>query len=337
MRASRQAALAGMMIAAFVAAGAGAPAKGWQPDQPITLVVPAGEGGGATEMARIVRDIVSRHRLAGQPIRVVNMAGGAGAEGFIAVKGRKGDPHTLIITLSNLFTTPLATGTPFGWKDFTPVAMLALDQFVLWVNADSPYGSARAYVDAVRLGADRQFRMAGTGAKQEDHIVTAALERVVADRKFTYIPTVGGAAAAAMLAAHRVDSTVNNPIEAVQYWRAGKLRPLCIFDGRRSIYAARVTADMAWSDIPTCREAGVDVEYQMLRGIFMPPGVTQAQVAYYVDLLEKVRATPEWAKLMEDGAFNRLSLTGRAFVQWLDAADGRHYQIMKDAGFLAKD
>jgi tripartite-type tricarboxylate transporter receptor subunit TctC len=73
---------------------------------------------------------------------VVNKAGGAGAEGFLDVKGAKGDPHKIIITLSNLFTTPLATGVPFSWKDLTPVKMMALDEFVLWVNAAKPYKTA---------------------------------------------------------------------------------------------------------------------------------------------------------------------------------------------------
>jgi len=74
---------------------------------------------------------------------VINKSGGAGAEGFLDVKGAKGDPYKIIITLSNLFTTPLATGVPFNWKDLTPVSMLALDQFVLWVNAEMPYKNAR--------------------------------------------------------------------------------------------------------------------------------------------------------------------------------------------------
>ena len=88
----------------------------------------------------------------------------------------RGDPHKIIITLSNLFTTPLGTGSPFNWKDLTPVAMLALDQFVLWVNAESPYKTAKEYIEAVKAGADRQFKMGGTGSKQEDQIITVALE-----------------------------------------------------------------------------------------------------------------------------------------------------------------
>jgi putative tricarboxylic transport membrane protein len=50
-----------------------------------------------------------------------------------------------------LFTTPLATGVPFNWKDMTPVTMLALDQFVLWVNAETPYKTAKDYISALKL------------------------------------------------------------------------------------------------------------------------------------------------------------------------------------------
>ena len=81
---------------------------------------------------------------------MVNKSGGAGAEGFLHVKGKKGDAHTIIITLSNLFTTPLHTGVPFNWKDLTPVARLALDEFILWVNAETPYKTAKEYLAAVK-------------------------------------------------------------------------------------------------------------------------------------------------------------------------------------------
>jgi len=88
----------------------------------------------------------------------------------------KGNPHKLVITLSNLFTTPLATGIPFNWKDLTPVAMMALDEFVLWVNADTPYKTAGEYIAAVKAAPDK-FKMGGTGSKQEDQIVTAEIEQ----------------------------------------------------------------------------------------------------------------------------------------------------------------
>src|SRR3954463_1938608 len=129
-------AAAALTVAAPIAAHA------WEPTKTVEFIVPAGTGGGADQMARAIQGIVAKHNLMKQSMVVVNKSGGAGAEGFLDVKGAKGDPHKIIITLSNLFTTPLATGVPFNWKDLTPVKMMALDQFVLWVNADTPYKSA---------------------------------------------------------------------------------------------------------------------------------------------------------------------------------------------------
>jgi hypothetical protein len=102
-------------------ATAGRPAAAWEPTKPVEFVVPAGTGGGADQMARFIQGVVAKHKLMKQPIVVVNKSGGAGAEGFLDVKGDKGNPHKIVITLSNLFTTPLATGVPFNWRDLTPV------------------------------------------------------------------------------------------------------------------------------------------------------------------------------------------------------------------------
>jgi len=140
----------------------------WEPTKPVEFIVPAGPGGGADLMARFLQGVVAKNNLTKQPFIVVNKSGGAGAEGFLDVKGAKGDPHKIIITLSNLFTTPLATGVPFNWKDLTPVAMLALDEFVLWVHAETPYKTAQDYVGAIKGGKDGQFKMGGTGSKQEE-------------------------------------------------------------------------------------------------------------------------------------------------------------------------
>jgi putative tricarboxylic transport membrane protein len=313
---------------------AGTPALAWEPSKPVELVVPAGTGGGADQMARLLQGVITKHKLMAQPLVVVNKSGGAGAEGFLDVKGSKGDPHKIVITLSNLYTTPLATGIPFNWKDLTPVAMLALDEFVLWVNADSPYKSAKDYLDAVRAGQNNQFKMAGTGSKQEDQIITVAIEKV-AGKKFTYVPFKGGGDVAVQLVGNHVNSTVNNPIEAVAHWRAGKLRPLCVFDDQRMPYKAKVTDTMSWGDIPTCKASGIDVDYVMLRGIFMPGGVSADQVAFYVNLLGKVRELPEWKEFMEKGAFNQSFMSGKEFADWSSKAETMHRQLMQEAGFLA--
>ena len=330
----RHGAIAGA-AAASALVGASIPAAAWEPTKQVTFVVPAGTGGGADQMARFIQGVVTKHNLMSKPLVVINKAGGAGAEGFIDVKQSQNDPHKIIITLSNLFTTPLATGTAFNWKEMTPVAMLALDEFVLWVNSDTPYKTAKDYLDAVKAAPDGQFKMGGTGSKQEDQIITVALEKVTG-KKFTYVPYKGGGEVAVQLVGKHVDSTVNNPIEAVAQWRAGSLRPLCVFDHQRLPYKDKMTDTMSWNDIPTCKEAGVDVDYLMLRGVFMPPGVTEEQRNYYVALMKKVRETPEWKDFMEKGAFNNTFMTGDEYKKWVADAEKLHYGLMKDAGFLAK-
>jgi putative tricarboxylic transport membrane protein len=286
-------------------------------------------------MARLIQGIIVKHKLMKESMIVVNKSGGAGAEGFLDVKGSSGDPHKLIITLSNMFTTPMATGVPFNWKDLTPVAMMALDQFVLWVNADTPYKTAKDYIAAVKAAGPNKFKMGGTGSKQEDQIITVGLEKATGT-KFIYVPYKGGGEVAVQLVGKHIDSTVNNPIEAVAQWRAGKLRALCVFDDVRMPYKQKVTDTMSWNDIPTCKESGVPTDYVMLRGVFMAPGVTAEQTAFYVNLLKKVRETPEWKDFMEKGAFNTTSMEGTDFVRWVSAAEINHRQLMTEAGFMAK-
>jgi putative tricarboxylic transport membrane protein len=326
--------LAGLLASAAWLAGGQAQAQTWEPTKPVEFVVPAGTGGGADQMARFIQGVVAKHNLMKQPLVVVNKSGGAGAEGFLLVKGAQGDPHKIIITLSNLFTTPLATAVPFNWRDLTPVSMMALDQFVLWVNAESPHQSAKAWLDAAKAGPDKGIKMGGTGSKQEDQIITVLLEKA-AGKKITYVPFKGGGDVAVQLVGKHVDATVNNPIEAESHWRAGKLRPLCVFDKAKMPYTEKLTATQGWADVPPCPAAGLPVEYLMLRGIMMPPGAKPEQVKFYVDLLAKVRALPEWKEFMAKGAFNQTTMSGQAFFDWLAKNEQAHRVLMKEAGFLA--
>src|SRR5213594_4607622 len=180
-------------------------AQAWEPTKPIEFVIPAGTGGGADQMARLISGIAEKHKLSPRPIIAVNKSGGAGAEGFLYVKEKNGDAHTIIITLSNLFTTPLHTGIPFNWKDLTPVARMALDQFILWVNAETPYKTAKEYIAAVKAK-PTSFKMGGTGSAQEDQILTIQLEQALG-LKFIYVPFKGGGEVCVNLDGNHVAST----------------------------------------------------------------------------------------------------------------------------------
>jgi tripartite-type tricarboxylate transporter receptor subunit TctC len=315
-----------LALAAF-ASPAAAPA--WEPSKPIEFVIPAGTGGGADQMARLIAGIAEKHKLSPRPMIVVNKSGGAGAEGFIHVKGKKGDAHTIIITLSNLFTTPLHTGVPFNWKDLTPIARMALDEFILWVNAESPYKTAKEYVAAAkeRAGGDSRMKMAGTGSAQEDQILTIQLEQATG-AKFTYVPFKGGGEVCVNLVGKHVDSTLNNPIECASHWKAGRVRPLAVFD------TARIPVP-EWKDIPTVKEAvGADISYLMLRGIFGPPEMPKDALDWYQGLLKKVYESAEFKDYLNQGALKPAWETGPEFVKWLGQAEQLHKDLMTKGGLL---
>lgn len=303
-------------------------AKAWVPDRPVEFIVPAGAGGGADVMARFIAPLVSKYKLSPKPWVVINKSAGAGAEGFMYAKSQKGNANLIIITLDNLFTTPLATGVPFNWKDLTPASRLALDEFVLWVNTASPYKTPKEYIDAVKKEPGK-FVMGGTGAKQEDQIITVLMEQAFG-LKFNYVPFKGGGTVAVELVGKHINSSVNNPAEARSHWKNGTLRPLAIFDGQRLNLPD-------WKEIPTMKEAtGKDIEYLMLRGIFLAPGVKPEEVAYYVDTLKKVTETPEWQKYISDNGLKAAWLTGPDFVKWLEGKETSTKDLMAKGNLLKK-
>jgi putative tricarboxylic transport membrane protein len=322
---------------ALLVAGVGPGHAAWEPTKPIEFVIPAGTGGGADQMARLIAGIAEKHKLSPQPMFVVNKAGGAGAEGFLHVKDRKTEVdrrHTIIITLSNLFTTPLHTGVPFNWKDLTPVARLALDQFILWVNTDRPdkkdFKAAKDYLAAVKeiSGGDR-MKMGGTGSAQEDQIITIQVEQALGV-KFTYVPFKGGGEVCVNLVGNHVDSTVNNPIECVSHWKAGRVRPLAVFDSAR-------IPEPDWKEIPTVKEAlGLDIQYNMLRGIFGAPNMPKDAVEWYVGFLRNVYDTPEFKDYLSKGALKPAFATGAEYVKWLEGAEQLHKDLMAKGGLLKK-
>ena len=111
---------------------AAAPAVAWEPNKPVEIVVAAGAGGASDQMARMMQSAIQKNNLMKQPV-VVSLKGGAsGAEALMYMKSSEGDPNKMLIAYSLIYMLPLSAKIPFNWRDLTPVAVIALDQFVLW-------------------------------------------------------------------------------------------------------------------------------------------------------------------------------------------------------------
>ncbi|GGF68092.1 tricarboxylate transporter [Azorhizobium oxalatiphilum] len=308
-------------------------ALAWEPTKPIEVVVPFSAGGASDQMARTIQGIIQKNKLTTQPIIVVNKPAAAGGEAMLDIKDSAGDAHKLITTSSGIFMTPMTTKLGVSWTDFTPLVMMAQDAFGLWVNAKSPYKEPKDLLAAAK-DAKPALKVGGTGSKREDQLLVIAMEKA-SGAKFSYIPYPGGGAASTQLAGEHIAADTNNPSEEIANWRGGATRPLCIFSPKRLPYDAKVVGDQSWGDIPTCREKGLDVSYEMLRGMFMPGKVSPEQRDYYVGLFRKVAATDEWKDYMARNALVPDFREGEAFLEFLKKDELHHKDLLTQAGFLA--
>src|SRR5438309_4867756 len=310
-----------------------APAFAWEPTKPVEIVVAAGAGGASDQMARMMQAAIQKNNLMKQPM-VVSLKGGAsGAEALMYMKSGSGDANKVLIAYSLIYMLPLSAKIPFNWRELTPVSVLALDQFVLWDNATTPYKNVKEFIDAAK-GANPPFKMGGTGSKREDHVLTAFVEKRTG-AKFVYLPYTSGGEAATQLVGNHIASNVNNPSENLEVWRAGQVRALCVFDKERIEYKTKVAGTMSWNDIPTCKEEGLDIQYLMLRAMFLPGKVTAEQKAFYEDLFRKVAQTPEYKDYMEKQALKPIFLTGQEMLNFLELDDALNKNLMTEAGFVA--
>ena len=306
---------------------------GWEPTKPVEIVVAAGAGGASDQMARMMQAAIQKNNLLKQPV-VVSLKGGAsGAEALMYMKSSDGDANKVLIAYSLIYMLPLSAKLPFDWHELSPVAVIALDQFVLWDNVNGPK-TVKEFIEAAKASSS-PFKLGGTGSKREDHVLTVFLEKKTG-AKFSYLPYKSGGEAATQLVGGHTEANVNNPSENLEVWRAGQVRPLCVFDKERISYTAKVTETQSWNDIPTCKEQGMDVQYLMLRAMFLPGKVTQEQQEFYVDLFSKLVQTPEYKDYMEKQALKPIFLTGKDMVQFLEEDGSLNKQLMTEAGFVAK-
>jgi putative tricarboxylic transport membrane protein len=310
--------------ALFLGVGALAPqpAAAWTPQRPVEMVIMAGQGGGADRLARLIQSIIEKHHLSPQPFVPVNKAGGSGAEALRYLKDNAGNPHIVMATLNSYYTTPLRNpGLGVDIKNFTPIARLAEDTFLLWVNVKSGIKNLDDYKKAVMAG-NGNWKMGGTGKGQEDSLVTAMLEGAYG-LKMTYIPFAGGGTVAKNLVGSHVDSTVNNPSEAMAFAAAGRVRPIAAFTPERLAQ---------FKDVPTFKEMGHDLVYYMQRSFVAPPNIPKDAEAFYVDLFKKVNDSKEWVDYTSGHALDRAFLSGDKLQDYFVAEREKHRKLLASMG-----
>ncbi len=317
----------GLSLMAGCAAGALGPAEAlatqWKPKQPVEFVIMAGEGGGADQLARVITGIIEKDELSPQPFIPINKPGNSGGDALTYLKRNRGNPNIIMATLNSLFTTPLRQPElGVDLRHLTPVVNLAIDRFVLWVNSETDIINITDYITAVKRAGPENWIMGGTGLGQEDSIVTDMLEKTYG-LTHTYKPFKGGGAVAKALLANEINSTVNNPSEQMDLYLEGKTRPIAAFTPMRLD---------ALPEVPTFRELGHDLVYDMPQGIVAPGGITSANQAFYERLFWKVHKSAEWKAYTAKKALYRHWLTRGMLQDYLFTQMRSHVGILRTMG-----
>jgi len=311
-----------MLVVAFVFAMGEASEAAW-PERSIEWIIPAGTGGGADQYVRFLIGLNVKGKYIDEAILPVNKSGGAGAVAMQSVLSQKGNGHMMMITLNAFITTPLFQNLPFNYKDFTPIALLALDNFPLWVHKDAAYKTADDFFDAAKK---QSLTVAGTGSKQEDEIVFRALETIVGTKPFKYVPYKGGGDVAKALMGKHAEATVNQVSEAGPFY-PDFLRPLCVFQDKR------LTAP-GYEDVPTGKEVGIDFSYNMMRAVFAPPGISQEARDGMIEFFKKLSKDEEWLAFAAKTGLAADPLYGDAVGEFAEEYHQKHVGIMKAQGWI---
>lgn len=313
----------GMALATTLAAlPISAMAQDWQPKRPVDFTIMAGAGGGADQIARFVQSVVETGDMTNRPLIPTNRGGGSGAEALLHLKDARDADHTLMVTLNSFYTTPIRQeGLGVDIETFTPITMMGVDPFVLWVHKDSGITSFEQYVDKVRE-MDGEFVMGGTGSGQEDSIVIAYMSGAY-DLKIKYIPYDGGGAVAKDLAGKQIMATVNNPAEAKGFYEAGDFVPLLAFSDERMD---------AYPDVPTMKEKGHDFSYYNQRAIVGAPGMSDEAAAYYRDLFGKVYDGEQWQSYLVSESLSPLPMNEAETRAYWSTQVENHRKLLAEIG-----
>ncbi|MEM7074688.1 MAG: tripartite tricarboxylate transporter substrate binding protein [Pseudomonadota bacterium] len=296
----------------------------WQPRKPVEFIIMAGTGGGADQIARLLQGLIEEKDLSPRPFIPINKPGGSGAEALRYLQDKEGDNHTIMMTLNSFYTTPvIQEDLGVDVTAFTPIGLMAMDTFLLWVNTDrDDITDLDTYVSAVK-DAGLDWKVGGTGSGQEDSVLTAMMEAEF-DYEVTYIPFPGGGTVAKNLVGNQIDSTVNNPSEQMEFFRAGNSKPLVQFTGERM---------SAFPDTPTAKELGVDIEYYMQRSVNGPPGMDPEAVEWYTNLFQTLFDSEEWQGFCEsDGLTCEAMMKGDDLATFHATQKDAHVKLIEQVG-----
>lgn len=312
-------AVMGLIASALIGTSALASRADTYPSRDVTLIVQSSPGGGSDIIARTIANIIQSKQLVPGGILVENRPGGGGAIAYNFVAQRKGDPYFLGTIATSFFVAPLMGQSPAKISDFTPIAVIAADPFVLVVEANSPI---KTLEDIKALGT---IRVGNTGPVTDPALLGASL-RDELGVKLRAVPFNGdGEVTTALLGGH-IDLQFGNASEVMAQIEAGRVRAIAVTSTERLA---------ALPDIPTFKELGSNINLLLYRGLVMPADVPPEAVTFWEGVMKQVAESEEWkAQYLDRNNSFPLYLDSAAFSAEIPAITSRYETYLKEIGAI---
>jgi putative tricarboxylic transport membrane protein len=277
--------------AALALAFAAAPASAqWQPANP-ECIAGAAPGGGFDLTCRLTGRMLNELGIVAAPMRTTNMPGGIGAVAMNHIQAqRRTDPNTVVAVSTGSWLN-LAQGKFGRWteNDVRWIGAIGADSGVIVVRKDSPFRTLADLVAALKANPGAVPMGAGGTVGSQDWMKAALIARAagVNPRTMRYVPYEGGGQAMAALLGGHIQVFPGDASEVKGQLAAGEVRVLATLSPNR--------LPAPFADVPTAREQGLDVEWAIVRGLYMASGASDEAYAFWVEALRKLTAAPAWA------------------------------------------
>lgn len=248
----------------------------------IEFVVPANPGGGSDINGRYLVQVIKEENLLDNNFLIVNKPGASGSVGFAYLHGNKGKATAISNINSGQLMGTVINDAEHSLEDFTPLATLAIDNYILVVNENSDFKSFDELVEASK---NQKINIAITGTGSEGHLFTFMMNKH-AEADFNLVPFQSGGEQLTALLGEHVHASVQKPNEVLSLLESGEVRLL------GSSAKERLEAPF---DVPTFFELGYpEIQLQMFRGFIGPPDMSEEAIAFWEDILKKVSASKLW-------------------------------------------
>ena len=291
------------------------------PERPIKMIVPWAAGGDTDNIFRPFAPLMQKQ--VGQPIVIANVGGASGTKGAKEAKDSPPDGYTLYAVHDYIHSTYYAGVADVQYSDFEPICLLTSTPSVLTASPKTPWNSwqelladARARPGQITVGAT----LASTS-----HFFPALIEKS-AGIKFKYVSYEGLAPRMNAILGGHIDLTDANLTQKGKV-EAGQLKFLAIATEKRS---------PELPNIPTLKELGVNVVYDVNRGIVAPKGTPADVIARLGSACAAAVKEPAFADAMKlQGTLVRY-MDRAAYGSWLKQNDDLNRTLAKDLGLLKR-